>query len=259
MSKEEIQAWQKQRNIDVTGPQGDLSLIAMHDLAVETHVKEIAGLWKPSNEKSPGLTLTATASDELYINGKLVEGTVNLVADITVVQAANGITAMATSQPGSLHLLAIWDEHCPALKTFSHIDHFEYNEHAIFTGKLIQGSNMVEFSHTADTSTEARTHESIGVIKVEIDGENYSLVPFKTGPYSIVIFRDATSGNETYGMGRMLVIDHLDDDTVQLDFNKAFLPPCAFSPYFNCPMPPLGNRIQSKVKAGEKQIISFTK
>ena len=259
MSKEQIQAWHKQRAIDVTGPQGDLSLVAMHDLTGDTRVKEIAGSWKPSNGATPGLTLTAVSSDELYINGQLVEGTVDIVADETVVQAANGISAMATSQPGSLHLLAIWDENCPSLHTFSQIDAYDFNEQAIFKGKLVKQKSMVEFSHTGDTTTAARSHESIGVIEVEIGGAHYALRPFQSGPYSIIIFRDATSGNETYGMGRMLVIELLDDDTVLLDFNKAFLPPCAFSPYFNCPMPPMSNRIQSKVEAGEKQIISLTK
>ena len=164
---------------------------------------------------------------------------------------------MATSQPGSHHLLAIWDENCPSLQTFSHIDSYDFNEQAVFKGKLVSDGAIVEFSHTGDTTVAARSHESIGIIEVEIDGVQYALRPFQSGPYSIIIFRDATSGNETYGMGRMLVIELQDDDSVLLDFNKAFLPPCAFSPYFNCPMPPMSNRIQSKVEAGEKQIISL--
>ncbi len=257
MSNEQLKAWHSQRAIDVTGPLGDLSLIAMHDLTTETRVKQIAGSWKPSNAKAPGLTLTATADDKLFINNKLVEGTVEVIADETVVQAANGISAMATSQPGSLHLLAIWDEHCPSLQTFSHIDVYEFNEQAIYKGKLVEDASMIEFSHTGDTTIAARSHESIGVIEVEIGGANYALRPFQSGPYSIIIFRDATSGMKTYGMGRMLVIELQDDDTVLLDFNKAFLPPCAFSPYFNCPMPPMSNRIKSEIEAGEKQIITL--
>lgn len=257
MSKEQLQAWHKQRHLDVTGAQGDLSLIAMHDLTGETTVKQIAGSWKPTNPSVPGLTLTASTEDQLFINDVLVEGTVDIIADETIVQASNGISAMATSQPGSLHLLAIWDENCAARQTFSHIDTYEWNEQAIYKGKLVKDDTRFEFSHTGDDNRAARSHESIGVIEVEIGGVHYALRPFQSGRYSIIIFRDATSGNETYGMGRMLIIELLDDETVLLDFNKAFLPPCAFSPYFNCPMPPMSNRIQSKVEAGEKQIISL--
>lgn len=252
-----LQAWHKQRHLEVTGAQGDLSLIAMHELTSETTVKQIAGSWKPTNLSVPGLTITALAEDQLFINGVLVEGMVNIIADKTIVQTTNGISAMATSQPGSTHLLAIWDENSSALQTFRHIDSYELNEQAIYNGKLIKDDAMIEFSHTGDDNRAARSHESIGVIEVEIGGALYRLRPFQSGLHSIIIFQDATSGNETYGMGRMLIIELLDDDTVLLDFNKAFLPPCAFSPYFNCPMPPMSNRIQSKVKAGEKQIISL--
>ncbi|WP_337983825.1 DUF1684 domain-containing protein [Lysinibacillus sp. C5.1] len=259
MYTEQLQAWHKQRHIDVTGAQGDLTLIAMHELTSEseTTVKQIAGSWKPTSPSELGLTLTATAEDQLFINGVLVEGEVHIIADETIVQTRNGISAMATSQPGSMHLLAIWDENSPALQTFSHIAAYEMNKQAIYNGKLIKDDAMIEFSHTGDAHHAARSHVSTGVIEVEIGGVHYRLRPFQSGRYSIIIFRDATSGNETYSMGRMLIIEQLDDDTVLLDFNKAFLPPCAFSSSFNCPMPPLSNRIQSKIEAGEKQIISL--
>ncbi len=256
MHTKQLKAWHKQRHLDVTGAQGDLSLIAMHELTSKTTVKQIAGSWKPANPTAPGLTLTAKAEDQLFLNGVLGEGMVNIVADETIVQTTSGISAMATSQPGSMHLLAIWDENCSALQKFSHIDTYELNEQAIYYGKLIKDDAKIEFSHTGDDNRAARSHESIGVIEVEIGGVLYRLRPFQSGLHSIIIFQDATSGNETYGMGRMLVIELLDDDSVLLDFNKAFLPPCAFSPYFNCPMPPMSNRIQSKVEAGEKQIVS---
>lgn len=257
MDSEQLQAWHKQRHLEVTGAQGDLSLIAMHDLTSETTVKQIAGSWKPTNPFALGLTLTATVEDQLFINGVLVEGQVNIIADETIVQTTHGISAMATSQPGSMHLLAIWDENSSTRQSFSHIDAYEWNDQAIYKGKLLKDDAMIDFSHTGDNNLTARSHESLGVIEVEIGGEQYALRPFQSGLHSIIVFRDATSGNETYGMGRMLIIELLDDDRVLLDFNKAFLPPCAFSSYFNCPMPPISNRIQCKVEAGEKQISSF--
>lgn len=67
-----------------------------------------------------------------------------------------------------------------------------------------------------------------------------------------VIFRDATSGVETYGSGRFLYTGLPVDGRVIVDFNKAYNPPCAFSPYTTCPLPPPQNELELAVRAGEK-------
>jgi uncharacterized protein (DUF1684 family) len=66
------------------------------------------------------------------------------------------------------------------------------------------------------------------------------------------IFRDQTSGNETYGAGRFLHADLPKDGELILDFNKAYNPPCAFTPYATCPLPPPQNRLPVRIEAGEK-------
>lgn len=66
------------------------------------------------------------------------------------------------------------------------------------------------------------------------------------------IFRDLTSGKETYPGGRFLYSALPQEGTVVLDFNKAYNPPCAFTRYATCPLPPKGNRLDARVDAGEK-------
>jgi uncharacterized protein (DUF1684 family) len=67
-----------------------------------------------------------------------------------------------------------------------------------------------------------------------------------------VPFRDATSGNETYGAGRYLEVPYEpDDESVELDFNYAYNPSCVYSTAYDCPYPPPGNRIGVAVRAGE--------
>ena len=66
------------------------------------------------------------------------------------------------------------------------------------------------------------------------------------------IFRDQTSGKETYGAGRFLYADLPKGGKVVLDFNKAYNPPCAFTPYATCPLPPPQNRLPVRIEAGEK-------
>ncbi len=65
------------------------------------------------------------------------------------------------------------------------------------------------------------------------------------------IFKDATSGEQTYPAGRFLYSELPKDGAVVLDFNKAYNPPCAFTPYATCPLPPDQNRLKVRVEAGE--------
>jgi len=68
-----------------------------------------------------------------------------------------------------------------------------------------------------------------------------------------LLFRDATSGKETYGGGRFLHVNRPDaSGEVDVDFNKAYNPPCAFTPYATCPVPPRQNWLSVPIKAGEK-------
>ena len=65
------------------------------------------------------------------------------------------------------------------------------------------------------------------------------------------IFRDATAGKTTYGAGRFLYAAPPVDGTVVLDFNRAYSPPCAFTPHATCPLPPPNNRLPVAIEAGE--------
>ncbi|MFC5487962.1 DUF1684 domain-containing protein [Dokdonella soli] len=67
------------------------------------------------------------------------------------------------------------------------------------------------------------------------------------------IFADRTSGKETYGAARFLYADLPKDGKLVIDFNKAYNPPCAFTPYATCPLAPPENRLDLAVTAGEKK------
>ena len=84
-------------------------------------------------------------------------------------------------------------------------------------------------------------------------GQTLRLRPFTTRPKRFYfVFRDASSGEETYEAARFLYADLLDDGTTVLDFNQAYNPPCAFNPYTTCPIPVRENRLPIKILAGEK-------
>lgn len=86
-------------------------------------------------------------------------------------------------------------------------------------------------------------------------GRELSLEPVLESPDAqelFFIFRDETSGRETYGAGRFLYAALPKDGTVVLDFNKAYSPPCAYTAHATCPLPPRQNVLPVPVLAGEK-------
>jgi uncharacterized protein (DUF1684 family) len=94
-----------------------------------------------------------------------------------------------------------------------------------------------------------------GYLEFEAEGKSHRLAAIgdETSETLWFIFADRTSGNETYGAGRFLYSDGMPENgKLLLDFNKAYNPPCAFNEYSTCPLPPLENRLDLRVTAGEK-------
>lgn len=83
-------------------------------------------------------------------------------------------------------------------------------------------------------------------------GKTLRLEPVAEGNQLFFMFRDATSGRTTYGAGRFLDASTPKNGEVTLDFNQAYNPPCAFTAYATCPLPPRQNRLPVAVNAGEK-------
>lgn len=101
----------------------------------------------------------------------------------------------------------------------------------------------------------ATTMLAPGVLHFELDGEDLTLEPYLSAvddPEYFLIFRDLSSGVSTYGAGRFLSAETVgEDNTTVLDFNLAYNPPCAFTPYATCPLPPPQNALEVEVAAGE--------
>lgn len=95
--------------------------------------------------------------------------------------------------------------------------------------------------------------KSPGTLKFEIAGKAYSLQPVEEGDHLFIIFRDLSSKTETYGAGRFLYADKPIKGKVMLDFNKSENPPCAFTSFATCPLPPPQNRLDVAINAGEKR------
>jgi uncharacterized protein len=93
--------------------------------------------------------------------------------------------------------------------------------------------------------------DSPGYLLFNIDGKEYRFDAEGDSKGLFINFKDLTSGKTTYPAGRFLYTDAPKDGRVVLDFNKAVNPPCAFTPYATCPLPPQQNRLQVAIEAGE--------
>ena len=97
--------------------------------------------------------------------------------------------------------------------------------------------------------------DSPGAVAFEVEGKSYRLdaIKEKGEPRLFIIFADNTSGKETYPAGRYLYVDPPDSaGRMIIDFNKAYSPPCAFTKFATCPLPPRQNRLPLAIEAGEK-------
>ena len=90
-----------------------------------------------------------------------------------------------------------------------------------------------------------------GAVEFEVDGRRFGLEAIDSDDDLFFVFADRTSGRETYGLGRFLYADWPENGKVVLDFNRAYNPPCSFTEYSTCPLPPPENRLDLRVKAGE--------
>ena len=97
-----------------------------------------------------------------------------------------------------------------------------------------------------------RTEVAVGVVALSLPGEKVRLTVSAGASGLQAVIADATSGDDAYRF-RFLPIDAPNaDGEVTVDFNRAYLPPCAFSDQYVCPLPPAGNRLSVRIEAGER-------
>jgi uncharacterized protein len=102
---------------------------------------------------------------------------------------------------------------------------------------------------------DLETYVAPGLVAFTLNGQEHKLEVFESGSGDnkrfFIVFRDLTSGKETYPSARFLYADLPENGQTTLDFNKAYNPPCAFNPYTTCPLPTEQNRMRVRIEAGE--------
>jgi uncharacterized protein (DUF1684 family) len=153
---------------------------------------------------------------------------------------------------GDARSLRVRDPNGPLAKGFLGFTWFPIDLQYRVTGRFIKDPQPQQIK-VLNTFGDLDEYNSEGVVEFSLLGQTLRLRPFTTRPKRFYfVFRDASSGQETYEAARFLYADLLDDGTTVLDFNQAYNPPCAFNPFTTCPIPIRENRLPIKILAGEK-------
>jgi uncharacterized protein (DUF1684 family) len=267
----DVEAWKAQRDERLKSPEGWLSLVGLEWLdegvnrlgsAADADVRFPARL--PANigtvtrkgdsftlEPAPGVALLAGEP------AQPVTGTMALTSDAAgepTMLRLDGVTFYVIER-GDRAAFRIKDAQSPVLTGFEGMDYYplaaDWRVVARFEpsppGTTMPVPNILG---SIDDSP------SQGTVVFSRDGQEVRLRAIDEGDGRLfLVFGDTTNGKATYGGGRFVYADPPAEgqDTVVVDFNKAYNPPCVFTPYATCPLPPPENKLPFAIEAGEKQ------
>ncbi|HEV7624616.1 MAG TPA: DUF1684 domain-containing protein [Amnibacterium sp.] len=248
------------REQSVATPTGFLALVNTQWVGEEQTIWGVPGTWAPRPAGESGLLVRAAAADGIVVDGTPVDGEAVVRGKddphpSSVVFDDHTVGSVIRGEDGQ-YALRVWDAQSEDVQRFGAISAFPYNPEWVVRGTFTPNpeGTTVGFSHLKDDGA-TRELPVPGDIAVTIGGTEYRLAAFKDGKRLQLVFADATSGDDTYGVGRFLFLAPNPDGSITLDFNYAVLPPCAFSYNFNCPLPPKQNRFPFRIEAGEQQVL----
>jgi uncharacterized protein (DUF1684 family) len=263
----EIDAWHKKRLEDLRGPKGWLNLAGLYWL------KEGINTFGSSQESDivfPKGKIQLKAGVFILKNGqvtlKVSPGAAIKLGDNPVISRVVYPADSAENvsmRHGSLEWFVVKrddrlgirlrDFDNPAIKKFKGIERFPTDLVWRVAASLEKGDSTKTIQITNVLGQTFR-QRSPGTLVFYIDGKKYGLEALDDGGAEyFMIFGDSTNARETYGAGRYLYVSPVDSSgRTFIDFNKAYNPPCAFTPFATCPLPPKQNVLDVAVKAGEK-------
>jgi uncharacterized protein (DUF1684 family) len=267
-----IKAWRAERVQRLTKPDGWLSLVGMHWLERgNTRVGSGPGngtriaagpdkVGVVNVDKNEVVRFTAESGAGVTIDGQPAAGQVVLVTDAdatrepTVVGFYKGDASFIVIKRGERYALRVRDALAPTRTGFQPLQYFpidpafrlraRFSPHA--PGSKIDIVNILGIVEPMDNP---------GTVTFEKDGKSFTLEAVDEGDHRLFfVYADRTSGHESYAASRFVYADYPDKTGfTTLDFNKGYNPPCAFTAFSTCPMPPLQNRLDLAITAGEKK------
>jgi len=167
---------------------------------------------------------------------------------------ALGRLRLSVIERSGRHGLRVRDPESPRRLSFAGLRWYPVDESYRVQGRFVPAAGQRTLA-VPNVLGDVIEMPSPGDVEFTLHGRALRLVPVleEGSPQLFFIFRDTTAGKETYGAGRFLYADPPAGGTVTLDFNRAYSPPCAYTDFATCPLPPMQNRLAVAIAAGEKQ------
>ena len=166
---------------------------------------------------------------------------------------SSGRTAFHVIARDDRYILRLADNESAVRKNFQGRVWYGVNESYKVKAKYVP-YNPVRKIAIVNVLDEVSDEPAPGYVEFKLNGKTYKLDAVGDDDGLFFILKDDTAGKTTYGSGRFLYVDKkpAPGETFDLDLNRAYNPPCAFSEYTTCPLPPKQNILKTKIEAGEK-------
>ncbi len=264
--RSEIEAWDQRRLQDLKGPKGWLNVAGLYWL--EEGINTI-GSGKNNSIVFPEGKIPTRAGFFILKGGKVI---FEAAPDVPITSKGKPVKRFVAFQPDSAartmefeslqwfiikrddkYGIRLRDFKSPALVNFKGIERYPIDSVWRLPAKFkfAWNSRKIDITNVLGQTTP---QISPGALAFKIDGKEYQLdVLDEGGSEYFVIFGDSTNARETYGAGRYVYVAKPDaNGNTTLDFNKSYNPPCAFTPFATCPLPPKQNILSLAIRAGEK-------
>jgi uncharacterized protein (DUF1684 family) len=248
--QEEIAAWRAGRESKLTAEDGWLSLAGLfwlHEGANPFGADPAGEIVLPDGPAHAGVFHLEHGTVTVTMNG----GTHEVKPDSDDVVKVGRVKLLAIKR-SDRYGIRMKDPESEARREFKGIQSFPADESYRIEARWVAEPRKIPILNVIGQTEDS---ECPGYAVFKLQGREFSLHPILEEPGAkelFYIFRDETSGKETYPAGRFFY-SPMPDGRVILDFNKAYNPPCAFTPYATCPLPPPENRLAVRIEAGEKR------
>ena len=259
--RDEVEAWRRQRYANLRRETGWLTLAGLDWL--ERGANRVGS--DPALEVvlpgGPAMAGTITVADEAIVadGAFLHDGapaaslpmTTDLEGNPTLLEL--GPLRLCVIERGDRYAVRTWDTASERRLTFEGIAHWPVDPAWRLDARFEPTPERSII--VPDVIGISAEEPSPGDVVFEVAGVTHRLQALPGGDAGELwlVFGDATNGRETYGGGRFLYIDPPDQDgRVVVDFNRAYNPPCVFTPYATCPLPWPPNRLDVRITAGER-------
>jgi uncharacterized protein (DUF1684 family) len=234
-----VREWQKTRDTRLRSPDGWLALVGLHWLKPGVNSLGFA----------PGFSGTVRLNDTrvILVHSDHSERILSYSEDKPDVIHAGSVSFYVIKR-GDKFALRVKDSNSPALKSFQGMKYFPVNPELHFEARFVPDAKKIPILNILG---QTEMEDSPGVVEFTYRAHQYRLRPIFEDQTLFFLFKDPTNKTQTYQAGRMLNTPLPKDGKVDLDFNRSYNPPCTFTPYATCPLPPKENTLAFPVEAGE--------